>query len=95
MPPSDVSISDNGNNMSGWQMPEVARKQNQEVNDKNRPSQEELQRFSRGILKIAEDLGKYTEEDVMQQIESMLQSRKDDKDLCRETTLYSMCDNML
>ena len=38
MPPSDVSISDNGNNMSGWQMPEVARKQNQEVNAKNRPS---------------------------------------------------------
>ena len=31
----------------------------------------------------------------MQQIESMLQSRKDEKDLCRETTLYSMCDNML
>ena len=25
----------------------------------------------------------------------MLSQRKDEKDLCRETTLYNMCDNML
>lgn len=39
--------------------------------------------------------GKYNEADVMQQIEDMLEKRKDEKDLCRETTLYNMCDNML
>ena len=31
----------------------------------------------------------------MQDIERMLSQRKEDKDLCRETTLYNMCDNML
>jgi len=31
----------------------------------------------------------------MKQIEDMLEQRKEDKDLCRETTLYNMCDNML
>ena len=41
------------------------------------------------------NIGKYNEADVMQQIEDMLEKRKDEKDLCRETTLYNMCDNML
>ena len=41
------------------------------------------------------NVGKYNDTDVMDEIENMLEKRKGEKDLCRETTLYNMCDNVL
>ena len=70
--------------MSGWQMPSIAQR-----NDKS------MQLPGGDDTMNSFNVGKYNDTDVMDEIENMLEKRKGEKDLCRETTLYNMCDNVL